>query len=124
MIGDQPDPYSSSSTHTSNDKEFFKVQRSPNGKLSLVYNEDYVSKKGMENTRLGGGIGVGDFSGSGSNGNDGCKYMIFFFLYDEIECNTKTKIRIQFVANHNYNDSVENRFHTHFPGGLSLANVS
>ncbi|TMW39961.1 hypothetical protein DOY81_014959, partial [Sarcophaga bullata] len=52
MIGDQPDPYSSPSTHTSSDKEFFKVQRSPNGKLSLVYNDDYITKKGTDSISL------------------------------------------------------------------------
>ncbi|KAI8130368.1 Protein spaetzle [Lucilia cuprina] len=82
MIGDQPDPYTPQSSASSSDKEFFKVQRSPNGKLSLVYNEDYVPKEEKNNT------------------------------------NHNTTVN-QNSSSHS-NESFENRFQTHFPGGLPL----
>ena len=115
MIGDQPDPYSPPSTHTSSDKEFFKVQRSPNGKLSLVYNDDYIMQKGTDSASL-----------SGSNENINCKYLFFFyfFFFFMMTTNLILKMRIQFQFAANNRDNVENHFHTPFSGGLSLTKVS
>lgn len=44
MIGDQPHSYFSTSMSSTSDKEVFKVQRSPDGNLSLVYNETHEVK--------------------------------------------------------------------------------
>ncbi|XP_065371998.1 protein spaetzle-like isoform X2 [Calliphora vicina] len=82
MIGDQPDPYAPPSSTSSSDKEFFKVQRSPNGKLSLVYNEDFVPQ-------------------------------------EETDIN-KTNNTADNQSSSSHNESFENRFQTHFPGGLPL----
>ncbi|KAM7359697.1 spaetzle domain-containing protein [Cochliomyia hominivorax] len=54
MVGDQPGPHIPSSSSSSNsepspsDKEFFKVQRSPNGNLSVVFKKDLVPKSEKE----------------------------------------------------------------------------
>lgn len=91
MVGDQPSeshtPSSSSSDPSSSDKEFFKVQRSPNGKLSLVYKEDLLSQAEKEFNK-----NLTTLNGSSSS----CKYYnifkIFFFgKFLEILIKTKNK---------------------------------